>query len=220
MDPFWWDEAAIEAAIIDGGDLERRDELGRSALHFAAQRARGHVVRLLAAGADPNTPDKSRNFPLHLALTWPDAGPEVIDALIHAGADRDRQSPFGLTPLGCAMVNRRFEPTCPYALRLLDAGADPLRPDSRGKTPLDHALHEGLVDVVRALLARGADPDSLPLDAQVACAAAIGDAETFSRRIAAGAPLTFRGAGEERYGALSLVGLAAAGGSAPIVEHL
>ena len=42
---------------------------------------------------------------------------------------------------------------------LLDAGADPNRPDRRqGWTPLMHALHTHQVAVARLLLARGADP--------------------------------------------------------------
>jgi len=41
---------------------------------------------------------------------------------------------------------------------LLDAGADPNRPDSRrGWTPLMHALHTAHSDAARLLLARGAD---------------------------------------------------------------
>ena len=43
------------------------------------------------------------------------------------------------------------------ALLMLDAGADPLRPHSYGDTPIVAAATNGMLDVVKALVARGAD---------------------------------------------------------------
>ena len=47
------------------------------------------------------------------------------------------------------------------ALALLDAGADPVRPQEYGVTPIVDAASYGMLDVVKALVARGADVDGV-----------------------------------------------------------
>ena len=47
------------------------------------------------------------------------------------------------------------------ALRLLKAGADPLRPYQYGQTPIALAAGRGMLDVVKALVAHGADVDGV-----------------------------------------------------------
>lgn len=67
---------------------------------------------------------------------------------------RRRVSASSETPLIWAARAGRLE----AMTRLLDAGADPNRPDGRqGWTPLMHALHKQRVAAARLLLARGAD---------------------------------------------------------------
>jgi ankyrin repeat protein len=78
-----------------------------------------------------------------------------------------------------------------HVIGLLRAGADPNRPDRDGTTPLYRASVQGRADVVRVLVAAGADPnlesgtggEGLPL-----CAAACWDHVEVSRALlAAGA---------------------------------
>ena len=47
------------------------------------------------------------------------------------------------------------------SLMLLEAGADPLRPFANGTTPIVNAAGNGMLEVVKALVARGADVDGV-----------------------------------------------------------
>jgi len=60
-------------------------------------------------------------------------------------------------PLSIAIDNEDSE----KALALLEAGADPTRPYDYGQAPIVHAAGNGMLDVVQALVARGADVDGV-----------------------------------------------------------
>jgi len=60
-------------------------------------------------------------------------------------------------PLSQAIENE----STPGALALLDAGADPLRPHDYGQTPIVSAAGKGMLDVVKALVEKGADVDGV-----------------------------------------------------------
>ncbi len=95
---------------------------------------RAQALDLIAAGADPNAAD-TRDVglgcsPLHLAADAND--PELVRALIAAGADVEARSVFGQTPLWYACNGGRQA----AARELLAAGADPDAPCSEGHTPL------------------------------------------------------------------------------------
>ena len=143
-----------------GADLRARTKNGFTALHFAARQGDiESVTRLLAAGADvnirslPDSPDKGR-------------GPAFASTLSE-----------GSTPLLVATVRGQV----PVALYLLERGADPNAGDA-GFTPLHWAAgtweggvsnpvygfsdpmsgipsRQAKLQLVRALLARGANPN-------------------------------------------------------------
>jgi ankyrin repeat protein len=92
---------------------------------------RAAVSRLLAAGADPNSPV--------------------------AGRQLASEKAFQTTALIAAAVNGRLE----AARLLLEGGTDPNRVNSNGFTPLMVAAENGHVEVLRLLLARGAAADAL-----------------------------------------------------------
>jgi len=98
------------------------DEYGRTPLHYAAlDRDLAAVKQLLAAGADPATPDDDGWTPLHFAAQ--EYAPDVCAALLAAGAPVDTQDAYGNTPLWRAAFesNGRGE-----VIALLRAhGADP-----------------------------------------------------------------------------------------------
>jgi ankyrin repeat protein len=99
---------------------------------------------------------------------------EAVAALADAGADLNATDPDGATPLALAVINGHSR----VAVLLLARGADPNLADRTGMTPLYAAvdLHTmqlgfgrpdpppatiaGSVEVVKALLAHGADPDA------------------------------------------------------------
>jgi ankyrin repeat protein len=87
--------------------LERGADADAGALHAAAGRSRASLVRLLLdAGADVHRrePDTGRT-PLHVAVTGGSGdAPEVVQALLVAGADVDATTSDGASPLDISRV--------------------------------------------------------------------------------------------------------------------
>jgi ankyrin repeat protein len=117
---------------------------GDSALHVAAAAHRPETVRLLlAAGADVGARNRRGAQPLHYAADggpgssrWnPEAQAETVTCLVDAGADPNGVDKGGVTPLHRAVRNR-----CAGAVKaLLDGGADAVRPNASGSTPIQLA---------------------------------------------------------------------------------
>lgn len=77
--------------------------------------------------------------------------PELVRALVAAGASVNQAGEGGLTPLMVAAGSG----TSDYAKALLEAGADARAAHADGKTSLHFAAYSGNVDVTRLLLAAG-----------------------------------------------------------------
>lgn len=110
---------------------------GDTALHMAAAAFQRPVAELLVArGADCRAKNRRQAEPLHYAADtnhWdPDAQAAVIEYLISVGADPNAIDMDGVTPLHRAVRTRSL----PAVRALLDGGADPMRPNKRGSTPL------------------------------------------------------------------------------------
>ena len=160
------DPAVISILLETGADVHERDEFYRyTPLHVAAQSGTAAVVRaLLEAGAQADAwatgfaTDWGWSWtPLHLAArSNPD--PEVIRALVEAGADLHAGSGEsylrGNTPLHYAGEN----PNPDVAAALLDAGADVNALSGAGRTPLHEAAAKASSPaVIELLVAAGAD---------------------------------------------------------------
>ena len=173
----------VSVLIAHGADLQARTRRGFSALHFAARAGDIESAQLLlAAGTDINI----RSQP---AVESPDGGggligPGVSGAGNYAGRGGRAGGPSyeatvsaGSTPLLVATMRAKV----PFALFLLDRGADPNASDA-GMTPLHWAAgtwesgeanpvfgftdamsgipeRQAKLQLVKALLARGADPN-------------------------------------------------------------
>ena len=79
--------------------------------------------------------------PLHLVAVQNDA-PEIIGALLKAGADIESRDENGRTPLHRAVAGGISSSIC----MLMKAGADATAKDEDGATPFDLA-NEGIMDV-------------------------------------------------------------------------
>lgn len=83
---------------------------------------------------------------------------DLADVKLHIATDRERMhrgKDEALTPLHQAILRNRAE----IAVFLLEAGADPSKPDRSQRTPLHLAVERGNVPITEALLAKKAKPD-------------------------------------------------------------
>jgi uncharacterized protein len=109
------------------------DREGRSALHYAAFKDDVHEAgRLLAEGNDPNVADRAGLTPLHLAAQ--EGAVAVARLLLDYDADVDAVNVDGNTPLFVAVFNSRGRGDLIALLR--ERGADPLRANNSGQTPV------------------------------------------------------------------------------------
>ena len=92
------------------------------------------VRELLAAGADPDTPDQDGRSPLFSAVLGNSVG--VLALLLESGADPNLRDNDGWTPLHFAAQ----ESVAEVARILLGRGADPNIQDNDGATPLWRAV--------------------------------------------------------------------------------
>jgi nitrate/TMAO reductase-like tetraheme cytochrome c subunit len=148
------DENAVRKALErDPGLVQATDELGMTALDWAATREHWHIFQeLLAAGALVDRVGADGGTVLHRVSHYD--RPDMVQLLLDAGADITVQNQWGRAPLhvaarrGCRQV----------AELLLAEGADPNVATREGWTTLHVAYRAGQPQLVELLLAAGADP--------------------------------------------------------------
>lgn len=169
---------AVKALVAKGADINAVEQLsGQNALMWASARDNADVVAfLLANGANVQARTKSTGFtPLLFAAR--EGAARAAKVLLDAGADVNVTSSTGFTPLIAATFTAKWD----LAKYFLERGADPNR-SSAGFTALHWAagswendisgsvgpegyewiagLGPGKLDLVRSLLAHGADPNA------------------------------------------------------------
>jgi ankyrin len=167
--------AAVRALIARRADVHARDhEQGQTALMWAvAQKHAAAAQALIEAGADVHARSKRGFTPLLFASRVGDVPSATV--LVAAGARVNEAGPDGMTPLLLAAASGQEA----VGIFLLEKGADPNARETNGATALHYSVLTGmtalnqirianyvahlfrpsLTELVRALLARGADPN-------------------------------------------------------------
>ena len=114
----------------------------------------GRAEALLTERVDPNVRQPDGATALHWAAHWDDVA--TVELLIHAGAEVNAANDYGVPPLAVACQNGSTVSAKVVEI-LLKAGANPNAEFPSGETVLMTASFAGNVDVVKALLARGAN---------------------------------------------------------------
>ena len=171
--------AALEALFEHGASNvnAREKSHGQTALMWAAAQQNPEAVRvLLAHGADVHARSATHLLPVNLgdgdpfeqSVMQPQRGSTALlmaarngrvenaGLLLDAGADVNEQMPTGES----ALVLASFSDQGKFAAYLLERGADPDSADA-GYTALHTAVSRGDVELVKALCAHGADPNSV-----------------------------------------------------------
>jgi len=179
----------VKSLISKGTDVNAKDKLGRTALHYASEKGHTEVARLLIShGAYVNVTgasDRNRT-PLHYAAMIGDK--QTVELLISKGANINAKDRNGSTPLFEAMrspaVGRKEVvellvskgakiPELHLAAYLgdmeklkkyLQDGIDINSQEDFGSTPLHAAANSGKKDIVEFLINKGADVDAKAKD--------------------------------------------------------
>jgi ankyrin repeat protein len=160
--------AARELLAVDSQCVHKKGGRGETPLLLAAQMGEGEMISLLlGAGATQDEPDMNGTFPVHMAaMDACSRGDSAVRALLSQDGCDPRSiackvDPAGSTPVALACSSPSGMGAALEAL--LDAGADPSAPITRGPgdnhrlRPL-HATAGTSPAMVRILLARGASP--------------------------------------------------------------
>lgn len=122
---------SLQQIIDQGVDVNARDDIGKSALHWVANANPELISALLAAGAEVNAVDQWDRMPLHFVAAAGSA--ENVSLLLQAGAMLDAKTANDWTPLHGAAKFGSAE----NIMILLEAGADASARTEMGETAFD-----------------------------------------------------------------------------------
>jgi ankyrin repeat protein len=146
----------VSRLIAAGADVDRADEQAQTALMWAAAKGRVDNIRvLLESGADVNKQTHSGFTPLFFALK--SGKPDAPVAILEAGGDAGHVASDGTSAVQLAMYQKDYA----FAARMIERGADLAVFDRNGNTLLQAAVLANQPPLVRLLLAKGSNPNTL-----------------------------------------------------------
>jgi ankyrin repeat protein len=145
------DSKGLMATLTSAADANQRNAQGATLLMQAALHGDAEMLRaLISKGADVNLTNPQGATALH----WAAGDPAKVKLLLEAGANANAKSNLGRTPLTIAAAT----PGNIESVRLLlKHGADPKLVDQNGDGPLGNAATSADVEMIRVLLAAGAN---------------------------------------------------------------
>lgn len=156
--------AVAQALLAAGADVTLKCHDDESALNRAVEQEHVDIAQVIIEhgvehGMDVNAEGSAEGrTPLHVAARFNIA--DVVDVLIEAGANIDRENDFGNTPLHTALDKSSFA----TALVLLKHGASVSRQNELGDSPLHYAAATagppGTTKIIQLLLSKGAERKS------------------------------------------------------------
>ncbi len=141
-------EAVEQALSLPGATIVNTRDVsnGETALHIVtARRDRTWMAYLLGKGANVDARDNRGVTALQLATNL--GFVEGVELLVQFRADTDQANDAGETPLISAVHRHDL----PMVRLLIAGGADPIRPDSSGRSAVDYAKLDGQQQVIAAL---------------------------------------------------------------------
>jgi ankyrin repeat protein len=144
----------VKRLIQEGSEVDRKDEWGWTALHWAVRGNHKEVAEfLIAQGANVGAKGEKDRTPLHIAAEG--GQKELAEMLIAKGADVNaKDDEKGRTPLHIAVISNQKE----LAEVLIARGADvDGKEDEKGRTALHKAAEGGFKELSGMLIAKGAD---------------------------------------------------------------
>jgi len=159
--------ATVKTLLAHGADVNGKERSkGQTALMWAIAENHTEVVRLLvASGAEVNAKSSSGFTPLMFAAQQGNL--DAARTLVETGADvrsTDKDGADALIVAIDSIIRDLFEPEKAdashqaVATYLLEHGANP-NSETAGRTPLHSAVWTEQIDLVKALFARGANPN-------------------------------------------------------------
>jgi len=162
----------VEAALKAGADPNARDKDGQTPLSMAARDilqdgALKKVEVLLAAKADPKAKILAEENGTVIQVAAASGNVELVKRLIEAGVDVNQADDSGhtalmaiCTPSNSGRSEIRKKRAAAVVKMLLEAGADPRAGTDRNVTALVYAAEADNTEIIRLLLAAGADANA------------------------------------------------------------